>query len=733
MDGMDDSMHEQQESPEEREAELLTLLQDELTDAENYTDALIGPERAKALDYYLGRPMGDEREGRSKVISSEVYKVVEGLSTAIANIFATAKDAVEFVPRQADDVPKAEQRTAAVNYVFNSQNNGFLALVESVKDGVLSKAGFLSWRWEVERRVTQERYQNQTPESLQLLLQDNESVQLAGEPQITGMTPDGQPMLSVTVKVIKSKGRVVVESVPPEEVLVSSRARSPDLSKAPSVHWRSYKTRGELLKAGYDEATVDELSYGGRGSDTPVARIIDDGQFSETDEAEIITSWIEHDTDGDGIVELRRVVWCGTVVLENEITDAINLSAWTPNIQPHEFFGRCAADDAVEAQEVMTAIKRQTLDNLYFANNPMWRIDASDSRVHVEDFYNIEIGRPVRAPQGSADVVALPFVAQHSFPMLEFEQADTENKTGFTRYAQGLDAQSLNQTARGISIITNMSQQRVQLMARIYGEMCLKPAMRGIAKLLSQHGEEALAFRLDGKFVTVDPREWTEEFDMAVNVGLGVTDKDQQLMHLQTIAGAQAQAAASGLLGKLVTPKNLYNVQAKIAENAGFKDASFAWTNPDDIPEQPPAPPQPSDAQIKAEADMQTTQMQIQADGQKTQAQIEADAQKTQAQIEADIGIARVKAEIDAQAMIAKAQIDAQAKVQIAEITARQQANAEGAAQEASGNLQNMAVGQSQVLSDAMSILAASIERLNAPKRIVRDESGRAAGVEVVG
>ena len=311
------------------------------------------------------------------------------------------------MPRGPEDVERAEQRTATVNYVFNTQNNGFLAMLESIKDGVLSKTGFLSWRWEVERRVTQERYRNQTPESLAMLVNDNEAVTILSQQAVPGpVGPNGQPttVIDCVVQVVSAKGRCVVESVPPEEVLVSSRARSPDLSMAPAVHWRSYKTREELAKLGYDDDVLDALNFGRTGySDNQVRRNI---SFAHGDsgidggEILVFTSWLECDCDEDGIAELRRVVWSDGVILENEITDAINLSAWSPNIQPHEFIGRCPADDAVESQEVMTSIKRQTLDNLYLANNPMWRIDASDTRVNVEDFFNPEIGRPLRAPQG---------------------------------------------------------------------------------------------------------------------------------------------------------------------------------------------------------------------------------------------------------------------------------------------------------------------------------------------
>jgi hypothetical protein len=46
------------------------------------------------------------------------------------------------------------------------------------------------------------------------------------------------------------------------------------------------------------------------------------------------------------------------------------------------------------------------------------------------------------------------FVGQQAFPMIEYMDSVKENRTGFTRYSQGLDADSLNKTATGVSLIT---------------------------------------------------------------------------------------------------------------------------------------------------------------------------------------------------------------------------------------------------------------------------------------
>jgi hypothetical protein len=76
---------------------------------------------------------------------------------------------------------------------------------------------------------------------------------------MTGM--EVSPALSshdVKVKRTEDKGKVVVENVPPEEFLISKRARS--IADAPFVAHRKMVTRGELIAMGYDEDTVDVFS-----------------------------------------------------------------------------------------------------------------------------------------------------------------------------------------------------------------------------------------------------------------------------------------------------------------------------------------------------------------------------------------------------------------------------------------------------------------------------------------
>ncbi|BCV04968.1 MAG: hypothetical protein CM15mV95_400 [Caudoviricetes sp.] len=63
---------------------------------------------------------------------------------------------------------------------------------------------------------------------------------------------------NVTVKRVKDYGRVVIESVPPESMLISKTATS--LEDCNFIGQRVFKTRSELISMGFDKKIVNEAA-----------------------------------------------------------------------------------------------------------------------------------------------------------------------------------------------------------------------------------------------------------------------------------------------------------------------------------------------------------------------------------------------------------------------------------------------------------------------------------------
>jgi hypothetical protein len=238
--------------------------------------------------------------------------------------------------------------------------------------------------------------------------------------------------------------------------------------------------------------------------------------------------------------------------------------------------------------------------------------------------------------------------------MMEWQEMDLEQRTGWTRYSQGNDSKALNQTATGVQIITNKGDMRTDLIARQFAEG-FRELFEMMLKLTSQHQEKKVEIRIAGQWVDMDPREWRNKFDVNINVGLGIGSKDEQVQKLMALGQQQAHAMAIGVS----TPKNVYNLQSDIAKLMGNKNPDKYFNDPEKNP-----PPQkgPSPEQEKIQGLMQLEQIKQSAGAQSKQAELEANARieamKTQYQMQAAEADRQHEAQLEQLKMSMQAEVD---------------------------------------------------------------------------
>ena len=68
-----------------------------IEDAATYIDTYIAPERENAMSYYLGNDFGDEEEGRSQVVMTEVRDTVLAMLPSLLRIFTGGDIVTTFV------------------------------------------------------------------------------------------------------------------------------------------------------------------------------------------------------------------------------------------------------------------------------------------------------------------------------------------------------------------------------------------------------------------------------------------------------------------------------------------------------------------------------------------------------------------------------------------------------------------------------------------------------------
>lgn len=646
--------------------ELVSYLSDEARQAHLFNDGELQEERVKAMRAYTREPYGNEEEGRSAVVASDVFDAVEGMLPDLIEVFTSSEKAVVFEPVGPEDEEGAEQVTNACNYVFYKQNNGFLILYTALKDALLLKTGAVKWFHEKKRVPTFTRYSGVDEMQIALFMQDNPEAEIieqeeaelspeeaqqfqqmaAEQYQMTGLMPEMPRRFNVKVKTIQEEAYCCVVAIPPEELQVSRRHDSPLLKDCPYVCHVTRRSVSELREMGYTveaselrAATYENVTdyrenNGGRFDDWEDEDPVDESMVR----GYLRDEYVLVDYDGDGIAERRNIVRLGDRILANRECSHVPIAAWTPYIMTHAFSGMSVADLVEDFQRIHTTIMRQQLDNLYLANNQETIVTMDAQGNPMADIDSLLNRRPggiiMEKGQGNVRPYQERWQGIEAMPMLEQLQGEKENRTGWTRYSQGLDGDSLNKTATGAQMIMNASQKRMKLMARIAAECLVAPMFQGIFKVLTDNGMEKLSYRLNGKYVQADPQEWRDQYDMTINVGIGTGDVQQQNVFLQQIAQTQAMVAQSPFAKSLMSPDKFFNVQARLAENAGFKNPEEFWVDPASVPPEADQPPPPDPKVVLEQEKLKNDQMKTQAEMQ--QKSVEADKDRQFKASEAD-------------------------------------------------------------------------------------------------
>ena len=706
----------------------------------------LSDQRRRSMEAYLSEPYGTEVEGRSQVIDSVVHDTIEAALPSLLEIFTSTEDIVRFEPASPEDEAFAEQATDYVNYIFRADNDGFRILYNWFKDALLQKNGIVKVFWEVTDHTKRETFTGLTEEDVALILNE-ENVEAIEH----NANEDGTQDLTVLVK--SEQGRVRIVNVPPEEFLIARRAVT--MEDAKFVSHRVRKSVSELIEEGYDPEVLeripsyDEAEY----NEERLARFQADDEWpvdaNSLDPAMrhiwVYECYMWTDYDGDGIAELRKITVAGPGydLLDNEPIDFMPFVDITPIPMPHKFFGMSLADETMDIQQIKSTILRQLLDNMYFVNNG--RVVVNE-RVNLDDLLTNRPGGVVRTEgdlpvSGAWEPMVTQTIGSFAFPLLEYMDNLTGNRTGITKYTQGLDADSLNKTATGIDRIMGAAQKRQQLIARIFGSG-IKALNKKILHLVINHQDKERMIRLRNEWVPMDPRSWNAEMDVEINVGLGHGTKEQQLFAMTQWGQMQERIvmAQGGLNGPLVSWKEVYGTGKTFLEAAGIKNTDFHIKDPEDPNAQPPPEPPPDPKMIEAQMKGQEAQGKQQLDAAELQQKDRHHTNEMQlrwAEAEAQWGIKGRELQLEGQ----KVELDGETKG--GELALKRDEQASG---EVGKNLQELEVTR-QMAEQASGALTQWAElaqglvervedmeqRMSAPKTVdvVRDSTGKVQGAKV--
>jgi len=623
---------------------LKALISQEVKNSLGFYGGKISQQRKNALKFYLGEPLGNEVEGQSQVRSQDVLEVVESILPSMMRIFTQGESIVRFEPQGPEDVEYADQASDYTNHIFMKDNNGYSILHTLFKDALISKNGFVKYYWKKDKEQREESYENLTEVEYQSLLADpevkvievdtNDDIDIGSETFL-------DKKYNVTVKKVKDIGRVIIESVPPESVLVSKSATS--LEDCNFIGQRVFKTRSELISMGFDKKLVNELPVADEeiyNTEAVTRRSYDDETMPQDYQnidplltrVSIVDCYMRCDYDNDGIAELRHIVVGGSGpntyhILENEPIEQIPFASVTAIPMPHKFYGLSMYDLVGDVQEIKTALLRQTLNNAYLQNNA--RTIVVDGQANIDDLLTSRAGGIVRVKSPNAVTpLQSPNFMQEGLAMIEKVDQIREGRSGVSKVQMGLDSDVINKshtTATSANVMMNASTQRIELYARNFSEG-IKRMFQGILTLVCKYQDKERIIKLRNKFVPMNPREWVDRYNATVQVGLGTGSQDQRLEVLGRVLAVQEKLIGAGGMG-IVDPQKIYNTLEKYLENAGYKDASQFFNNPSITPPPPPKPQQPDPSVQLAMAEQQRLRARDQADMQLKARKQQADEQ----------------------------------------------------------------------------------------------------------
>ena len=568
--------------------------------------------------------------------SSDVADTIEWCMPSLMRTFFGGEDVVVLQGTTEEDDPAAETMQALIQYQLERHNNAFMVFHDWFKSALGENVGVLKCYWE---------RQTQVKESYEIYLNQVELQTLSQQPGIKVTTVEQQPTGEVRVEydvVSLIKNQPVLEVVPVSELRFSPDAK--DIDKAEFVAHRrivtaDYLRRKEIdgiyrsvKKALEDAGPVKYTEYDTR-QNPYLDNFNQNNTNTDTDKARkkvvLYECYTKLDVNEDGLLEdvIVTVVNNEILRLDENTMGRHPFFLLSPIRDPHRIWAKKGLCDLIsQLQDLKTALLRQIIFNISQSNDKQAFVNI-DNLVDVNEF--IEGKKAVRVQGNPKETVYWSPMEQlqpQVFDLLSYVDELRENRAGVTKYTQGTDANTLNKTATGITQIMQASNQRLELISRMFLETGINQLFRHLIRLNQQFIDNNVVIRITNKSKVVTPDDLQGEIDIKINAGMGTGSKQSQMQYLQMLISLYPQLIQFGV----AAPYHASYVIGKLIEAMGWKNKTdFCFT-----PEQVQQNQQQQQAQQQQMQQDQMGQMQQQQEQQMQQQQMQqaSDMQAQQAQ-----------------------------------------------------------------------------------------------------
>lgn len=558
-------------------------------------------ERGEFLNYYMGEKLGNEVKGHSQVVMTPVADTIESLMPDMMRIFMGGKGVVQITPVGPEDELKAKLMEEKVNFDIEKQNDGFRLIHTFIKDALLHKMGVIKYWYKRTNRTKKKPYKGLTNDELAILtaqpdtkidkissyiIKDDKKVKVTDNTPIEDIE-EYAVYHDVSTRVIVEKiSKPCFENLPPEEFIFNIQGKKIEdtfCAHKKKVHRNRLKRYG--LNKEDVQAELDNIDAGELAQD----RFRDLGGLNfVTDNKEgpfvFIYECYLNDYDEDGEMIPKKVLIFGDKILSEEENSYGKppFVVASPILMSHRLCGRSYAELVMEIQRLHTALVRYILDNIYFQNNAMkvvnpYRIDL-DSLLNGNRPGGIVLTKYDTDPNQGLFNIPTNEIPPHILKMLEYVEGPIkENRTGVTRYSQGMDASSLNDTATGITQIMSAAAKRTELLARVLAETGMKDLYKACVQMNIDYFDAEVNMKINNKWQMIRPEDIDGKFDVNVEVGSSTGTKDMQ--YQQKVQMLNIYGMLANILGPntqaIFTVDNVKNMIRNMWEDLGVRNTDL--------------------------------------------------------------------------------------------------------------------------------------------------------------
>lgn len=572
-----------EDAEEMGEEELSRIIGVELSESMGDDADELEGNRTQALNYYFGRPRGDEMVGRSKLQSMDVADMVESVLAQVITAFTDDLTVTfETFTSNPQELDIAQQESKTVNYVVQQENDGYLTFYTALKDALLLRNGVVKVYLDESLTVEVEEYPAATPEMLMLI----QSQKGPGEEVFFTRTEEG----GVEVRRVRKQRRIVAEAVPLEEIRVNSDHASPILQDARFVSHERTVRRSELIALGVSAEVIDDLPTSSDNAGTTADARDQTGGEGGTDGADNVNPsydvsecWMMVDYDGDGLDERRRVLRAsdGTILM-NKPVDYMGIISGVVFVNGHRWNGISLYDKLKEVQDFKTHFLRQGADNATIANNRrMWYIKR---QVDEDALFASKPGGgvPVKEPNSLGEIPAgdiLPSLGK----MLEYGDKMRTERAGASLDMQSQQVPMQNRTAHGAERVISAMEQITAMLASTFANTLVRGVYLAVHHLLRTEfpGGYLVPSKKPGQAaMQTRPGIWPRRDRITLTLGLSIGERLKIATALRTVIEQQTLLLEKGFGGTLVTEEGLYHSLVEYAHMLGVPNPQQYFTDP---------------------------------------------------------------------------------------------------------------------------------------------------------